>query len=460
MKQYDLIIIGGGRASGLAIAAAKKGQSVALIERDRLGGTCPNTGCVPSKLLIGYAETARRVREAGRHFIKASIESIDLDRIFQEVGDYVKGVDPRYQDRVSDVEGLDLYRGHGKFVDNKVVEVNGEQLEGATIIIAVGTKPRPAPYEGVWTNENLFPLTGKVPRSITIVGGGFIACELANFFEAVGIETRLLVRGQRLLPAEDEEISDIFQEHFTANVPTDFGTTISSLEKKKDGFAMELSKEDGSTESHQSEQVLFAIGRVPNTDELGIENTDLQLDKGGFLIVDDNLRTGVEGIYAAGDVAGRYQLQHVASYDIHYLRQRLLKGEEGPIDYGMVPHGVFTDPEVAAVGATEEELQESHTPYVKVVTDWLSSARAMASKLDYPRTKLLVNPHDYSILGCHLVGPEAATVLHELLPLMRVKNDIREVADTMHIHPALPELFLEASVRAVQEVRKYQKENR
>ncbi len=456
MKNYDLIILGGGRASGLAVAAAKAGKTVALIERDRLGGTCPNTGCVPSKLLIGYAETARRIRESERHFIKASIEEIDLERIFTEVGEWVQGVDPRYESRL---DGVDLYRGHGRFVSNKTIEVNGEQLTGETIVVGVGAKPRPTPYEGVWTNENLFPLRGQVPKSITIVGGGFIACELANFFEAVGIETRLLVRGERLLPAEDEEIGAIFQREFTQHVPTSFGTSITKLAKTESGYEMELTARDGATEVHSSDQVLFAIGRVPNSDDLGIENTDLKLDKRGFLVVDDCLQTNVPGVYAAGDIAGRYQLQHVASYDVHYLRQRLLKGEQGAIAYGMVPHAVFTDPEVAGVGATEKELQANETPYVKVVTDWLSSARAMSTRLDYPRTKLLVSPEDYRILGCHLVGPDASTVIHEILPLMRVKNDIREVTETMHIHPALPELFLEASVRAVQAVRNYRKEN-
>lgn len=457
MKHYDLIVLGGGRASGLAIAAAKAGKSVALIERDRLGGTCPNTGCVPSKLLIGYAEAARRVREAERHFIKAKIESIDLERIFKEVGDYVQGVDPRYESRIDGVDGVDLYRGHGRFVSNKVVEVNGEQLEGETIVVATGTKPRPAPFEGVWTNENLFPLKGKVPQSITVVGGGFIGCELANFFEAVGIETRLLVRGTTLLPIEDDEIEAVFREEFTKNVPTRFETTVSNLEKKDDGYHLTLKGPDGAESTHQSEQVLFAIGRVPTTDNLGIENTDLQLDKRGFLVVDDQLRTNVEGVYAAGDIAGRYQLQHVASYDIHYLRQQLLKDEEGPIDYGAVPHAVFTDPEVAAVGATESELKEQGIPYVKVFQDWKASARAMATRLDYPRIKLLVNPDDYSILGCHLVGPEASTVMHEVLAIMRLKNDVREMAEMMYIHPALPELLLDAAVQAIKEVRMYEK---
>ena len=456
MKNYDLIVLGGGRASGLAMAAAKAGKSVALIEKDRLGGTCPNTGCVPSKLLVGYAEAARRVREADRHFITATLEDIDLERIFKEVGDYVKGVDPRYEDRVGDVDKLDLYRGHGKFLSNKVVEVNGESLQGETIVIAAGTKPRKAPYPNTWTNENLFPLKEKVPKSITIIGGGFIGCELGNFFDAVGIETRMIVRGHNLLPVEDEEIEEVFRTEFTGHVKTTFGTELTGLEKKDDGYHLELTDGDGNKSTHQSEQVLFAIGRVPTTDDLGIENTDLELDKRGYLKVNDSLRTNVEGVYASGDIAGRYQLQHVASYDVHYLRQKLLKGESGPVDYGAVPHGVFTEPEVAAVGSTEKQLKEAGKAYVSVFQDWKASARAMATRLDYPRIKLLVSPDDYSILGCHLVGPEASTVLHQVLAIMRLKNDVREMAEMMYVHPALPELLLDAAVQAVKEVKKYQ----
>lgn len=165
----------------------------------------------------------------------------------------------------------------------------------------------------------------------------------------------------------------------------------------------------------------------------------------------------MEGVYATGDVAGRYQLQHVAAWDVQYLREQLLKGKKGPVDYGEVPHAVFTDPEVAAVGATEEELKEKGIPYVKAVTDWMSSAKAMSWRIDYPRTKMLVSPEDHRILGCHLVGPDAATVIHEILPLIRVKNDVREILQIMHVHPALPELFLEAAVKSIQAVKDYHK---
>ena len=174
MKEYDLIVIGGGRASNLAFAAGKAEKRVALIEKDRLGGTCPNRGCVPSKLLIGYAEAARRVREAGRHFISAKIDRIDIERMIAETNGWIEGVDGRYEGRLP--EGADLYRGTGRFVADHVVEVNGERLTAPRIVIATGTRPRPAPFPEVpaWTSDDLFPLKGNIPRSITIVGGGFI----------------------------------------------------------------------------------------------------------------------------------------------------------------------------------------------------------------------------------------------------------------------------------------------
>ena len=455
MEHYDLIVLGGGRAANLAIAAAQAGRKVALIERDRLGGTCPNYGCVPSKLLIGFAEAARRVREADRHFITARIEDIDHERIFREVNEWVAGVDGRYESRLP--EGVTLHRGHGRFVADKEIEVNGTRISADTIVVATGTRARPVPFagQGVWTSKDLFPLQGAPPRSITIVGGGFIACELANFFAAIGIETRLLVRGERLLPAEDEDIATVFTEQFSRQVPVSFQTGIRELERDDRGYHLTLEDGEGSLSRHQSERVLFAIGRVATTDDLGLEHTGLRTDARGFLEVDDHLRTSVPGVYAAGDIAGRHILQHVASYDIHYLRRCLLKGETGPIDYGMVPHAVFSDPEVAGVGATERELKEKGVPHVAVTEDWLASARAMASRLSYPRTKLLVSPEDYRILGCHLVGPEASTMLHEILPLLRVKNDVRLVTETMHIHPALPEALLAVAVSAVKAVREF-----
>ena len=459
MENFDLIIIGGGRAAGLATAAANEGKTVALIERDKLGGTCPNRGCVPSKLLIGYAEAARRVREASRHHIDATINSIDRQKMFDEVSEWIAGVDPRYESRLPD--GVTLYRGTASFLSNNEISVTNKsgdeiaQIHSESVVIATGTHPRPVPYSElpVWTSDDIFPLKDTPPTSLTIIGGGFIGCELGAFFSAVGTETTLHVRGKTLLPRIDHELSPIFQEQFEHHTPVHYESSLSDLSYDGKMFTCTFSHPDGSSHQRISERVLFATGRIPNTNNLQLENTDIGINSRGFIQTDDHLMTTVDGIYAAGDIAGNFILQHTASYDIHFLRQALLKGNTEALDYGAVPHAIFTEPEVASVGFTEDELQQKGIRYVKTLRDWKSSARAMASKLDYPRTKLLICPDTYAVLGCHLIGPDSSTLIHQILMLMHLKNDIREVPKMIHIHPALPELFLDAAVDVIKQAK-------
>ncbi len=279
--------------------------------------------------------------------------------------------------------------------------------------------------------------------------------DLTNFFEAVGVQTRLVVRGDRLLPAEDGDISRIFTEQFSKNVAVDLHTKVVAVDHNDGQFTIGLEKAAGEVQTHRSEALLFAIGRLPNTDQLGLENTGIELNRRGFIKRDGFLETSVPGVYALGDVGGEFLLQHAASYEVHYLRQRLLKGDPEPIDRGAMPHAVFSDPEVAAVGLTEEQVMESGRPHVVVMEDWRSSARAMSTRLDYPRTKLLVDPESHEILGCHLIGPEASTMIHQVLAVMRLDNDVRHLKEMIHIHPALPEALLAAGVKAVKQVRRH-----
>ena len=212
----------------------KQAKKLPSIEKDRFGGTCPNKGCVPSKLLIGHAEVARSIQEASRHFIDATIKHIDVARIFEETNAHIEKVDPAYRAKFN--ENVTTYTGVASFVSNYVVEVNGKQLTAPKIVIATGTRPVAPPYEKAWTSDDIFPLSEKVLKSITIVGAGFIACELANFFDAVGVETKLLARSQSILKNEDEEISAIFKEQFTKHVDVDFDTSIKHSEYKENMF--------------------------------------------------------------------------------------------------------------------------------------------------------------------------------------------------------------------------------
>jgi dihydrolipoamide dehydrogenase len=452
---FDLIVLGGGRASALAIAAAKAGLKTALIERDLLGGVCPNRGCVPSKLLIGFAEAARHVRHAARHFLDAEFRGADLQRIFDSVNRYVAAVDPRYQGRVEDA-GVSLIRGEGRFTGMKTLSVEGRELTAGKIVVATGSRPAAPPFNDlpVWTSDSLFPMRDAPPRSLLVIGGGFIGCEMAAFFAAVGTQTTLLTRGDRLLGREDADIEKVFLTEFGKAVKSHCHSTISDL--TYDGIEFTATCDiHGVKETFKVERVLFATGRVPNTDGLSLPSTGLKVDEKGFLPVNEHLETEVPGIFATGDVNGRHMLQHAASFEVQYLGQKFLKGESGPINERLVAHAVFSHPEVASIGFTEDQLKADGIPYVAVFEDWLASARAMAMRIDYPRIKLLVSPADYSILGCHLVGPESATILHQVMMLMRLKNDVRELANMIYIHPALNECVLSAAVKAVGEVKRH-----
>jgi len=452
MKKFDLIIIGAGRASNLAVTASKMGKKVAIIEKSKFGGTCPNRGCVPSKLLIGYAHVARAIKESNRHFIDASINSIDIEKIFDETNKYIAKIDPAYKSRFN--ENVEIIYGIGKFVSNNVVSVNGEQLTAPKIVIATGTKPNPAPHPKAWTSDDIFPLIGDIPKSITIVGSGFIACELANFFAAVGIQTKLLVRSQRILGNEDSDISAIFKEEFSKSVDILFDTSIDEIDYKDNQFNLTLINKENQKSEYSSEALLYATGRQSNTDSLDLQNTDMEVNERGYIKRDEFFQTKAKGVYVVGDASGEHMLQHAAAKEVNHLGKILLEDETKPLKFKYMPHAVFTEPEIASVGITEQKAKEQNIQYVTSTTPWLASAKAMSTRLKYPRTKFIVDPNTYEILGCHLIGPESSTMMHQVLAVMHLDNDIRHLKEMLYIHPALSEALLPAAVNTIKEVEK------
>lgn len=453
MEKFDLIIIGAGRGSNLAVKAGKEGKKVALIEKSALGGTCPNRGCVPSKLLIGYAHVARGIEESHRHFIDASIQNIDKEKIFQKTNHYIASIDGAYAKKFN--ENVEVIYGIGHFESNNVVEVNGRKLQASKILIATGTSPIKPPHEKAWTSDDIFPLMERVPDSITIVGSGFIACELANFFDAIGVETKMLVRSEKLLSNEDEDISQIFKSEFIKNVAVDFNTTIESIHYNNETFTLDLVNKNGDRSTHTSDRLLYATGRQSNSFSLGLENTDIKVDERGYIVSDEYLQTTAKGVYVTGDANGKYMLQHAAAYEVNHLAKILLDGKEEKIEFKYMPHAVFTDPEIASVGLTEQRAKKENINYVAHTTDWLASAKAMSTRLKYPRTKFLINPDTYEILGCHMIGPESSTMMHQVLAVMHIDNDVHHLKEMLYIHPALSEAVLPAAIGVVNAVKKY-----
>lgn len=453
MKQFDLIIIGGGRASNLAVTASKQGKNVAIIEKSTLGGTCPNRGCVPSKLLIGYAHVARGIKESSRHFINATINHIDVEEIFKQTNTFVSKIDENYNRKFN--KNVTLFRGVGKFVSNNIVQINEQKITAPKIVIATGTRPLAAPHEKAWTSDDIFPLKGKIPQSITIVGAGFIAIELANFFDAMGIETTLVVRSETLLSNEDKEISEVFKSEFTKNVNVIFNTIIEKVDYGNDHFELELINKENEKTIHSSEALLYAIGRQSNSDLLALQNTTIELDKRGFIKRDEYFETNAKGVYVVGDASGEHMLQHAAAFEVNHLGKMLFSDEVKPLVFKYMPHAVFTDPEIASVGKTEEQLLENGIEYVASTTNWLASAKAQSLRLKYPRTKFLIDPKSYKILGCHMIGPESSTIIHQVLAIMHMDNDVRHLKEMLYIHPALSEAVLPAAVEVVKKIEIY-----
>lgn len=451
MKKYDIIIIGGGRASNLAAKAGKLGKKVALIEKSELGGTCPNKGCVPSKLLIGYADVIRTIQDSQRHSVNSTINSIDIEKIFDKSNNFIAHVDGNYRKKLN--ENVELYRGVGTFVSNNVVSVNGEQLTAKKIVIATGTAPIKAPFEHAWTSDDIFPIS-KIPKSITIVGSGFIACELANVFDALGVKTKLIVRGENLLSNEDEDISKVFKEQFSLNIDISFNTTIQDAKYTNGSFEIVLEDKQNRTQKHTSEVLLYAIGRESNATTLKLENTSIKLDKRGFIQRDEYFQTDAKGVYVVGDAAGKYMLQHAAAYEINHLYKLLFEDEKKPLKFKYMPHAVFTDPEIASVGITEKQAKENNLDFVISKTDWLASAKAESMKLKYPFTKFIVDKNSYEILGCHMIGPQSSTMIHQVLAVIHIDNDIRHLKEMLYIHPALNESLLPAAINVIKKCEK------
>lgn len=450
MKTYDLIVIGGGRAANLAAKAGKLGKKVALIEKSKLGGTCANRGCIPSKLLVGYAEVARSIKKSQRHYIKSDIDNIDIERIFRENNEYIDGVDENFKSMFN--ENVELFRGVGSFVSDNIVEVNHEKLTAQIIIIATGATSKKAPFKNAWTSDDIFPIT-KIPSSITIVGSGFIACELANVFDALGVKTKILARSETLLSNEDEEISEVFKQEFSKKIDIEFNTTIKDAKYNDSFFDITLQNKNGKIKKHTCEALLYAIGRESNADTLNLQNTSIKMDERGFIKRDKFFETDAKGVYVVGDAAGEFMLQHAAAYEMNHLYKFLFEDESKPLKFKYMPHAVFTDPEIASVGITEQEAKEKNLDFVVSKTDWLASAKAESMKLKYPFTKFVVDKNSYEILGCHMIGPQSSTMIHQVLTVMHIDNDIRHLKEMLYIHPALSESLLPAAINVVKNIR-------
>ncbi len=443
---YNMVVIGAGSAGLVTsyIGAATKGK-VALIEKHKMGGDCLNTGCVPSKALIRSAKfmaDAKKCQNLG--FKNAQIE-FDFSDLMERVQRIIKTIEPHDSvERYTSI-GVECHTGEAKILSPYEVSVNGKTLTTRNIVISTGAKPFVPPIEGLdeigcLTSDTVWNIREK-PEKLLVLGGGPIGSELTQAFARLGCKVTQVELGERLLPREDPEVSQMVLESFQQD-----GVNVlleHNLKKffKRDGKNFAKCEFQNQAVEIEFNKVLIAIGRKANTTGFGLEELGVELTPGKTIQVDEYMRTNYPNIYACGDVAGPYQFTHTASHQAWYCAvNSMLKPFYGfKVDYSVVPWSTFTDPEVARTGLNEMEAKEHGIPY-EVTTYGIDDLdRAIADEAGYGFVKVLTVPGKDKILGATIVGVHAGDIIAEYVAAMKNGFGMNKILSTIHIYPTLSE---------------------
>jgi dihydrolipoamide dehydrogenase len=457
MASYDLVVIGGGPGGYVAaIRAAQLGMTVACVEkRDRLGGTCLNIGCIPSKALLQSSEKYEEAKHSlAAHGVK--LKSVDLDlatmmaRKDKVVDDLTKGIGFLFKkNKVTHVQG------EGRITGPTQVTVNGagaaQTLDTKLILIATGSESTPLP--GVETDEkSIVTSTGalsldKVPEHLVVVGAGYIGLEMASVWRRLGAEITVVEFLDRITPGLDAEIGRQLQRTLTRQgFQFKLSTKVTKAQKSNKGVTLTLEPAaGGGAETLKCDVVLVAIGRRPYADKLGAQEVGVAFDDKGRIKTDGHFRTSVPSIYAIGDVIAGPMLAHKAEEE-GVAAAEFIAGQRPHVNYDAIPAVVYTWPEVASVGKTEEELKAAGADYKVGKFPFTANARARSNGDTEGLVKMLADAKTDRVLGCHIIGPDAGTMIAEIALAIEFGASSEDIARTCHAHPTLNEAVKEAAL--------------
>lgn len=446
MKQYDVIVIGSGCGMNIVEEALARGLNVVLVEKGPLGGTCPNLGCIPSKMLIFAADRIAEIQEAKKLGIEAEIRNIDFNFIMERMRRFIRQNQEQMRQGISSAENLDFYEGEGHFIDKYTIKVNGEEIRGDRIFIASGSRPMIPPIKGLGrvdylTNETVLQLK-ETPDSLIIIGGGYIAVEYGHFFAAMGTRVTILEMADRLVLAEEPEISELLKKELSRRL--DVYTGVQAQEVKGNGQGVTVMVKEAKSDLKKeftAQGILVAVGRSSNADRLKVENSGIEVDKRGFIKVNEYLETTTKNIYAVGDANGQQMFTHVANQEAMVAAYNAINGSNLKMNYSATPHAVYSHPQIASVGLTEENARKAHKIMVgKAKYSDVAKGKAMMEENGF--AKGIVEADSRKIIGFHIIGPNAPTLIQEVINAMASGGGIDQIEAGMHIHPALPELIL------------------
>lgn len=451
---YNVVVIGAGTAGLVAAAGtAALGGRVAIVERDRMGGDCLNTGCVPSKALLASARLVQQIREAPRWGLQAQEPRFRFEDVMERMRERRARIAPHDSQERFESLGVDVFRGGARFVSPHEVAVDGLRLRARNFVIATGSRPALPKMEGLaearpFTNETIFDELRTRPDRMIVLGGGPIGCEMGQAFARLGVSVILLQSGPRLLPKEDADVADLLRRRLEAEgvrILTDAKAT--RVARGGGPFRVRVETKASGAEEIEAEEMLVAAGRVPNVEGLELEKAGVAYGKKG-VVVNEHLQSSQPHIYAAGDVASSYQFTHLADHHARVVvRNILLPWLKTRVDVSALPWCTYTSPEVARVGLSEAQAREKGVAYDLWVQPLEEVDRAVVESEEAGFAKVLTAKRSGRILGATIVSERAGDIVHELVLAMQSGLGLKRVSGTIHAYPTFAEVARKAADR-------------
>ncbi|MFT7679456.1 MAG: pyruvate/2-oxoglutarate dehydrogenase complex dihydrolipoamide dehydrogenase (E3) component [Planctomycetota bacterium] len=445
--KYDAIVIGTGQAGpSLAQRMSSEGMRVAIIERGQLGGTCVNVGCIPTKALVASARAAHMARRASDFGVVVSGEvRVDMPKIKARMKEISGQSNRGVTTWVEHMKGVDLFREEARFVGPKQVQVGDRTIEADKIFVNVGARPFVPEFEGLGeieylTSSSIMELE-EVPRHLVVIGGSYIGLEFAQIFRRFGAEVTVIERGPRLIGRDDADVSACVQEIMEGEgIGVRCNSDCISFAKHADGIAVRSHCNGGEKEVIGS-HVLIAVGRTPNTDSLDLAAAGLEADKRGYLSVDDELRTNVDGIWALGDCNGKGAFTHTSYNDYEIAAANIFDGDSRKVSDRILCYGLYIDPPLGRIGMTEDQARASGRSVLMGKYPMSNVGRAKERSETQGFIKVLVDEDSKQILGAAILGIGGDEVVQSMLPMMYAGTPYTVMARAVHIHPTVTELL-------------------